>query len=184
MAIECCNHCPQTCTQLPWTEYSCLMLFCMSRSLPVHPFPTTTISIRPPGISAPSRGLGGIDSLVALIFIVLKLLLWPQGLLNSVTRVELGQDRAGGFLGISDIKGICHPSVVSLSGHCGKLVSSLLGSFVDSLNLSWGFPGGSDGKESACNGRRPGFDSWVWKMPRRREWLPTRVFLPGEFHGQ
>ena len=63
-----------------------------------------------------------------LIFIVLKLLLWPQGLLNSVTRVELGQDRAGGFLGISDIKGICHPSVVSLSGHCGKLVSSLLGS--------------------------------------------------------
>ena len=25
------------------------------------------------------------------------------------------------------------------------------------------FPGGSDGKESAC--RRLGFDPWVWKIP-------------------
>ena len=27
-------------------------------------------------------------------------------------------------------------------------------------------------------------DAWVRKMPWRREWLPTPVFLPGEFHGQ
>ena len=27
------------------------------------------------------------------------------------------------------------------------------------------------------------FDPWVGKIPWRREWLPTRVFLPGEFHG-
>ena len=26
--------------------------------------------------------------------------------------------------------------------------------------------------------------TWVWKIPWRRKWLPTRVFLPGEFHGQ
>jgi len=25
---------------------------------------------------------------------------------------------------------------------------------------------------------------WVEKIPWRREWLPTPVFLPGEFHGQ
>ena len=31
---------------------------------------------------------------------------------------------------------------------------------------------------------RPGFDSWVGKIPCRRERLPTPVFLPGEFHGQ
>ena len=31
---------------------------------------------------------------------------------------------------------------------------------------------------------RPGFDSWVGKIPWRRERLPTPVFLPGEFHGQ
>ena len=27
------------------------------------------------------------------------------------------------------------------------------------------------------------FDPWVWKIPWRREWLPTPVFLPGESHG-
>ena len=25
---------------------------------------------------------------------------------------------------------------------------------------------------------------WVWEDPLEREWLPTPVFLPGEFHGQ
>ena len=34
----------------------------------------------------------------------------------------------------------------------------------------------------AC--RRPGFDSWVWKIPWRRKWQPTPVLLPGESHGQ
>ena len=32
--------------------------------------------------------------------------------------------------------------------------------------------------------RRPGFDPWVRKIPWRREWQPTAVFLPEEFHGQ
>ena len=31
--------------------------------------------------------------------------------------------------------------------------------------------------------RRPGLDPWVRKIPWRRKWLPTPVFLPGEFHG-
>ena len=25
---------------------------------------------------------------------------------------------------------------------------------------------------------------WVGKIPWRKEWIPTPVFLPGEFHGQ
>ena len=32
--------------------------------------------------------------------------------------------------------------------------------------------------------RRCGFNPWVGKIAWRREWLPTPVFLPGEFHGQ
>jgi len=28
------------------------------------------------------------------------------------------------------------------------------------------------------------FNPWVRKIPWRREWLPTPVFLPGESHGQ
>ena len=47
-----------------------------------------------------------------------------------------------------------------------------------------GFSGGSDGKESVCQCRRPGFDPWVRKIPWRRKWHPTPVLLSGEFHGQ
>ena len=31
---------------------------------------------------------------------------------------------------------------------------------------------------------KPGFDPWVWKIPWRRAWQPTLVFLPRESHGQ
>ena len=27
-------------------------------------------------------------------------------------------------------------------------------------------------------------DPWVKKIPQRRAWQPTPVFLPGKFHGQ
>ena len=40
------------------------------------------------------------------------------------------------------------------------------------------------GKESTCQYRRRGFDSWVGKIPWRRKWQPTSIFLPGESHGQ
>ena len=43
---------------------------------------------------------------------------------------------------------------------------------------------GSDGKESACQSKRCGFDSCLGKSPWRRAWQPTPVFLPGESHGQ
>ena len=32
--------------------------------------------------------------------------------------------------------------------------------------------------------KRRGFNPWVGKIPWRRKWQPTPVFLPGEFHGQ
>ena len=45
----------------------------------------------------------------------------------------------------------------------------------------WGFPGGSEGKESTCKvGSIPGSGRFPW----RREWQPIPVFLPGESHGQ
>ena len=40
------------------------------------------------------------------------------------------------------------------------------------------------GRESACQCRGHGFDPWVGKIPWRRAWQPTPVFLPGESHGQ
>ena len=43
------------------------------------------------------------------------------------------------------------------------------------------------GKESSCQFKRPErleFNPWVRKIPWRRKWQPTPVFLPGECHGQ
>ena len=53
---------------------------------------------------------------------------------------------------------------------------------------SQGLLGGAGSKEPACQCRRRckrcGFDPWVGKIPWRRAWQPTPVFLPGESYGQ
>ena len=45
-----------------------------------------------------------------------------------------------------------------------------------------GLLGGSDDKGLQC--RRPKFNPSVRKIPWGKEWLPTPVFLPGEFQEQ
>ena len=54
-------------------------------------------------------------------------------------------------------------------------------------SLIEGFPGGSRGKDHACQWRRLkrcGFNPLVGKILWRRKWQPTLIFLPGEFHEQ
>ena len=46
-----------------------------------------------------------------------------------------------------------------------------------------GFPRPGIEPVSPVMGRRPIFHLWVGKILWRKEWLPTPVFLPGEFHG-
>ena len=71
--------------------------------------------------------------------------------------------------------------VCSLSHFAGKWKFIYLSSLV-----YLGFPGGSVSLESACNAgdclqySRSGFDPWVRKIPWRRAWQPTLVFLSGE----
>ena len=62
--------------------------------------------------------------------------------------------------------------------------SALVGGFFATELPTRGFPSGSDGKESACNAGVTRFEPWVMKIPWRKEWQPTPVFLPGEFHEQ
>ena len=74
-----------------------------------------------------------------------------------------------------------------------EVCASLLGCWTPPV-LTWlncqepqGFPGGASGNEPTCQCRRckrHGLDPWVGKIPRKRQWQPTLVFLPGEFHGQ
>ena len=47
------------------------------------------------------------------------------------------------------------------------------------LRLPWWL----SGKEFTCQCRRCGLDPWVGKVPWRRKWQPTPVFLPGKPHG-
>ena len=49
--------------------------------------------------------------------------------------------------------------------------------------MCMGFPGGSAGKESTCNVGDLGSIPELGRSPWRREWLPTPVFWPREFHG-
>ena len=57
-------------------------------------------------------------------------------------------------------------------------------------NFSKGFPWWLSAKESACNAgdclqhSSPRFDPWVRKIPWRRKWQSTPVFLPGKCHWQ
>ena len=56
-----------------------------------------------------------------------------------------------------------------------------------SVKVTVGLPWWLCGKEPAPQRRRQkrrGFDLWVRKIPWRRKWQPTPVFLPGESHEQ
>ena len=47
-----------------------------------------------------------------------------------------------------------------------------------------GLPWWLSGKEPICQCRRHGFYPWVRKIPLRRKWQPTPVFLPEKSHRQ
>ena len=48
-------------------------------------------------------------------------------------------------------------------------------------NVSIRLPSSASGKRRRH--KRHSFDIWVRKVPWRRAWQPTPVFLPGEYHG-
>ena len=67
---------------------------------------------------------------------------------------------------------------------CGKMAfhrsSKDLETNLGKRGLPWWFRW-----QSIClQRRRPGFDPWVGKIPWRRKWQPTPVFLPGKSHGR
>ena len=69
----------------------------------------------------------------------------------------------------------------SLCGLFGEARDTIVIWASSSVVFCLGFPGGWDGKESACT---PGFDPWVKKISGRKEWQSTPVFLPGKSNGQ
>ena len=76
----------------------------------------------------------------------------------------------------------------SVDGHlgCFHVLAIVNGAAVNNgIHVSFStLVNGSDGKASAHNEGRLGFDPWVGKIPWRRKWQPTPVFFPGESQGQ
>ena len=87
-----------------------------------------------------------------------------------------------------------HPLKISPSVH-GLSLKLVYNVFYRAQILGWmwldmpisGLPRWFSDEESACQckrDRRLRLHPWVGKIPWRRKWQPTAVFLPGEFHGQ
>ena len=77
----------------------------------------------------------------------------------------------------------CVPSVMVEPDQGSSSAYLCSSTSVYSCLSSGGFPSGSAVKNRECS-RSHRFDPWVGKIPRRRKWQPTPVFLPGKSHGQ
>ena len=81
------------------------------------------------------------------------------------------------------------PVLTTLYAHCmlTTLASALCSLEKSQVPFHPRFPRWPSGKEPACHCRRcrrHGFNPWFRKIPQRRAWQPTPVFLPGESRGQ
>ena len=56
--------------------------------------------------------------------------------------------------------------------------------FMQIYKVFMGFPGSSDGKESACTAGDPGSMPGLGRFSGEGNGKPTPMFLPGESHGQ
>ena len=96
-----------------------------------------------------------------------------------------------GLQGLSVVVKLCENHTVVASDQRTRRVAIILWwrqsgkmAFFHVLPRHLGFPGGSDGKESAWQCRRCRFNPWVGKISWRWKWQPTPVLLPGKSHGQ
>ena len=69
------------------------------------------------------------------------------------------------------------PQIQEAQRTSGRIISS-------PLPQAYRFPRWLSGKESTCQCRRHRFNPWVGRIPWRRKWQLTPVFLPGKSHGQ
>ena len=117
--------------------------------------------------------------LVELVVFVLfsLLLLWFLQFGKLVERVQCTQDFPPFLCSVCSV-GFFFTSIRLGEG---TLKTGTIFVYLLLYSQSLGFPGGSVGKESACNAR---FDPWIGKIPWSRKWQPTPVLLPGVSHGQ
>ena len=106
-----------------------------------------------------------------------ELLCWARG------QDESSPSLPGRLARLPVSRWVCRPGSYMLRGPSGPSTMSPAPGTLQFLTCGFSFPGGSDGKASACNVGWPRFDHWVGKIPWRRKWQPTPVVVPGKFHG-
>ena len=128
-----------------------------------------------------SIGLKGMDSGASTPALVLFFFLtvWPR--LSYLTSM---------YLNVPIYK--MRKSQCSSLGGCDQNLENLV--IVKTWNRAWHMVGakyllhgGPSGKEPTCQCmrcKRLGFVPWVGKIPQRKAWQPTPIFLPGESHEQ
>ena len=92
----------------------------------------------------------------------------------------------------------CMPPILTWESFCGRHPNGFYVSVLCPHNIGWhspqsektqrrdphqGFPGGSEGKVSACNAGDLSSIPGSGRSPWRRKWQPTPVLLPGKSHG-
>ena len=111
---------------------------------------------------------------------------------GSKHKPSTAQTRAGGlrsaapaYLGTQDTRSQPHPSPTRWETQDGVVICvSRTSEAKSGASLVLGFPKLGAQQRTHLNCRRPRFNPWVRKIPWRREWQPTPIFLPGDLHGQ
>ena len=76
-------------------------------------------------------------------------------------------------------------SIQHLAPSCVRFAAAITIIIITIIKLNKGFPGGTCDKEPARRRhKRHKFNPWVGKIPWRKAWQRTPVFLPGEPNGQ
>ena len=117
-----------------------------------------------------------------LISVCLLTTVWPSWLCpvfsSTLNKCSFSRKASPNFLGKLDLP-LYHTTFF--------FFSFLKGQYFFTVVKYIYFPSGARGTEPACQCRRlmrHGFDPWVGKIPWRRTWKPTLVFLTGESHGE
>ena len=81
------------------------------------------------------------------------------------------------------ISSLVSGGIFKLLVHTFDMTNSLIASLISGIRR-YELPWWHRGKDSDCQCRRYRFNPWVGKIPWRRKWQATPVFLPWKSHGQ